>query len=316
LLLQLTVGLASALAQLDLSSMSTHQVPFVLVLAAFLVLVCAMPSSVYGLTSQQRTDVLNAFNSARAVYNLQPFTYNITIEQFAQSWVDNCEFKHSGNLLYGENLFAASFVVTNLSVAVSDWQTEASSYSCQSNVCNPDTVCGHYTQDMWASSVEVGCGLITNCTSGSWPTIISCNFWPPGNVEGERPYPLTQCAGYPYFSDQHFDLQIILNTTAQPYNEVAFQSSISQLLSLDDSNRVYILNNTNIGNDLVEVNLYIVTVGTSSGTTAANELTSLVDNKSPQLASNGIYAISAGYVGSGGSSSLSSWIKIFLDNTK
>ena len=51
-------------------------------------------------------------------------------------------------------------------------------------------MCGHYTQVMWNNTQSVGCGLRTTCT-GTYATMISCNYYPPGNYVGQRPFPRT-----------------------------------------------------------------------------------------------------------------------------
>jgi hypothetical protein len=43
---------------------------------------------------------------------------------------------------------------------------------------------------MWNLTTSVGCGIKTTC-SGTYATMISCNYLPPGNYVGARPYPRT-----------------------------------------------------------------------------------------------------------------------------
>jgi pathogenesis-related protein 1 len=72
------------------------------------------------------------------------------------------------------------------------WASEAGAYHYATNTCS--AVCGHYTQIVWRSTDFVGCG-IRNCTVNSpfgpgfpnW-TIVVCNYKPPGNYLGQRPY--------------------------------------------------------------------------------------------------------------------------------
>merc|ERR1711970_1279230 len=45
---------------------------------------------------------------------------------------------------------------------------------------------GHYTAIVWAGTTHVGCGK-ARCP-GDGGDIITCNYFPPGNYEGERPY--------------------------------------------------------------------------------------------------------------------------------
>jgi PadR family transcriptional regulator len=45
-------------------------------------------------------------------------------------------------------------------------------------------VCGHYTQIVWSNTREVGCGVARDSNREVWV----CNYNPPGNWIGERPY--------------------------------------------------------------------------------------------------------------------------------
>ena len=119
---------------------------------------------------------------------LAPLAWSQTVAATAQAWADNCQFKHSGGN-YGENIFATSGSATAAEV-VSDWVSESSSYDYASNSCVG--VCGHYTQVVWRDSQSLGCG-VTTCTKGSpfgggdWQFWV-CNYDPPGNFNGTRPY--------------------------------------------------------------------------------------------------------------------------------
>ena len=74
--------------------------------------------------------------------------------------------------------------------AVDAWDNEKPDYTLSTNTCAAGKVCGHYTQVVWANSLKVGCGY-TSCANGA--KIISCNYDPPGNYIGQRPY--TQSSG-------------------------------------------------------------------------------------------------------------------------
>jgi pathogenesis-related protein 1 len=43
---------------------------------------------------------------------------------------------------------------------------------------------GHYTQMVWRNTKEIGCGRI-ECKG---QMIVVCNYYPPGNVLGEKAY--------------------------------------------------------------------------------------------------------------------------------
>ena len=72
------------------------------------------------------------------------------------------------------------------------WANEAPNYNYANNTCAD--VCGHYTQVVWRDSTTLGCG-VTQCNVNSpfgagfpnW-TFVVCNYAPPGNFTGQRPY--------------------------------------------------------------------------------------------------------------------------------
>lgn len=110
----------------------------------------------------------------------------------ARSWASGCTFAHNpnrGNL--GENIYAASagYGSTPASV-VQNWASESSNYDYASNSCSG--VCGHYTQVVWRATSAVGCA-VQQCTGGgpfgggSWELWV-CDYAPPGNYTGQRPY--------------------------------------------------------------------------------------------------------------------------------
>jgi pathogenesis-related protein 1 len=111
----------------------------------------------------------------------------------AQAYANQCVYQHSGAPGLGENIFAGAPWGDDETTAAQLWAGEFASYDYASNTCASGAVCGHYTQMVWRSSVEIGCG-ITNCSVNSpfagfpqW-TFVVCNYRPPGNFVGQRPY--------------------------------------------------------------------------------------------------------------------------------
>ena len=130
---------------------------------------------------------LDAHNAIRAEVGVGPMTWNKTLENYAQKYANsrlskNCEFEHSGGP-YGENLAEGYGEMTG--DAVRYWATEKSKYDYASNSCAQNDICGHYTQVVWRNSVRLGCATV-NCGKGLVFSI--CNYDPPGNYMGERPY--------------------------------------------------------------------------------------------------------------------------------
>ncbi len=78
---------------------------------------------------------------------------------------------------YGENLYWTSGTAAPGDV-VGAWVAEVQSYNYAANSCT--AVCGHYTQVVWKTTTQVGCGLATSAQGQYWV----CNYNPPGNYEG------------------------------------------------------------------------------------------------------------------------------------
>ncbi|ESN95914.1 hypothetical protein HELRODRAFT_178829 [Helobdella robusta] len=67
------------------------------------------------------------------------------------------------------------------------WNAEKVDYNLASNSCNANKVCGHYTQEVWASSYKVGCGM-TQCANLENLLITVCNYLDVGNFNNLPPY--------------------------------------------------------------------------------------------------------------------------------
>jgi len=114
----------------------------------------------------------------------------------AQAWAQNCVYEHNaGRGRRGENIAANYPPGSATSHAVVGWWAgEAPDYDYASNTCASGRVCGHYTQVVWRDTTAVGCARAT-CSggtppagwSGSWEFWV-CNYEPPGNYSGQRPY--------------------------------------------------------------------------------------------------------------------------------
>ncbi|XP_073014189.1 pathogenesis-related protein 1A-like [Typha latifolia] len=135
-------------------------------------------------------DFLGLHNSARANVNVGPMSWSDTVAAYAQDYANqraaDCQLIHSGGP-YGENIYWGSTEEFTAADAVGWWVAEKQYYDYESNSCSapPDESCLHYTQVVWANSVQLGCARVT-CNNGG--TFITCNYDPPGNFNGERPY--------------------------------------------------------------------------------------------------------------------------------
>jgi len=137
-----------------------------------------------------------AHNSARASVipaaqtPIPPLEWSSSVAAEAQAWADNCRFEHDLNSSYGQNLFATPGGATAEEV-IAAWTAEQADYDYATDSCAG--TCGHYTQVVWAQSRTLGCGVRT-CAKNSpfrngkpWQFWV-CDYDPPGNFIGERPY--------------------------------------------------------------------------------------------------------------------------------
>ncbi|KAL5560898.1 hypothetical protein UlMin_030645 [Ulmus minor] len=132
-------------------------------------------------------DYLKAHNSARDQVGVRHLTWDNTVAAYAQNYANqrkgDCKLVHSRGP-YGENIAWSSGDLSGTS-AVGLWVSEKANYNYNSNTCAAGKVCGHYTQVVWRNSVRVGCAKV-RCNNGG--TFIGCNYDPPGNFNGQRPY--------------------------------------------------------------------------------------------------------------------------------
>ncbi|XP_028777935.1 pathogenesis-related protein 1-like [Neltuma alba] len=128
-------------------------------------------------------DYVNAHNAARSQVGVPNIVWDDTVAAYARNYANqrkaNCQLVHSRGR-YGENL-AGSMTGTD---AVKLWVDEKAKYDHNSNSCVGGE-CRHYTQVVWKNSIRVGCAKV-RCNNGG--TFIGCNYDPPGNYEGQRPY--------------------------------------------------------------------------------------------------------------------------------
>jgi uncharacterized protein YkwD len=131
-------------------------------------------------------EMLDAHNALRRRAGTPALVWSERMAAQARDWADTLlargQFAHRPNPKYGENLYEISGAPATPVEVVSDWASEARDYDYRSNRCRD--VCGHYTQIIWASTREVGCAV----ARGGGREVWVCNYDPPGNWVGERPY--------------------------------------------------------------------------------------------------------------------------------
>jgi uncharacterized protein YkwD len=119
-------------------------------------------------------EALSTHNALRAKHGVPALSWSGKLAGIAQDYANKCVFEHN-NSGYGENLAQASD--PNVSSMINDWYSEISAYDFASGTGNGT---GHFTQVVWKSTTQVGCG-IAQCTDGA---ILVCNYSPAGNMQG------------------------------------------------------------------------------------------------------------------------------------
>jgi uncharacterized protein YkwD len=131
-------------------------------------------------------DLLARHNAVRARVGMPPLAWSNRLAARAQDWADTLlarkQFIHRPNSAYGENLFEITGAAASPAQVVDAWAAESRSYDYSSNRCSG--VCGHYTQIVWRDTKEVGCAVARGHGREVWV----CNYDPPGNWAGKRPY--------------------------------------------------------------------------------------------------------------------------------
>lgn len=128
-------------------------------------------------------------NKYRAVHGAKPLTLDTQLSKHAQKYAEklanSCTFQHSGDPVYGENLYWAwssdpAFALKGAE-AVDSWYEE--SLQCYNYSHEPtDTESGHFTQLVWKRSERLGVGL---AKSSAGRHIVVIKYDPPGNYVGQ-----------------------------------------------------------------------------------------------------------------------------------
>ncbi|XP_062991061.1 GLIPR1-like protein 1 [Elgaria multicarinata webbii] len=161
---------------------------------------------------KQYVDAHNDFRRkvSPSASNMLHMTFDIGLAKIARAWGRRCVWKHNPyrklhpDLKFrptGENLWMgqASNAAFSPVAAITAFNNEVQFYDFNSHKCT--RVCGHYTQVVWATSYKVGCAAVycreVDRGSKNNIVILVCNYAPPGNYAGVRPYksgnPCSEC---------------------------------------------------------------------------------------------------------------------------
>ena len=130
--------------------------------------------------------MLEAHNAIRTRVGVPPLVWSDQLAEVAQDWANHLiatgGLSHRPNNRFGENIYTISGGTATPHEVVDLWAKEARGYDIRSNSCSG--VCGHYTQLVWSKTRAVGCAAADAPGRQIWV----CNYDPPGNIIGYRPY--------------------------------------------------------------------------------------------------------------------------------
>ncbi|MDX1957589.1 MAG: pathogenesis-related family 1 protein [Leptospiraceae bacterium] len=147
------------------------------------------PENLLGITEEHNI-VRKTTNSS-----LANFVWDSKLAEYARLKVDflaqknKCKMDHNAgpkNPGFGENLFWGKGTDFSAGDAVKSWADEKAFYNYSKNSCKSGKICGHYTQIVWKDTKKVGCAKAV--CPGDQGQIIGCNYDPPVNYIGEKPY--------------------------------------------------------------------------------------------------------------------------------
>jgi len=146
------------------------------------------------LSPQEVQQLVGFHNKVRADVGAGPLAWSKELAVYAQEWANHlastsCSLQHrppqgKWKRVYGENLFMGTVGYFGVVDAVKSWENGKQYYRGQTLNQSNWYDSGHYTQMVWRESQQIGCAK-AECSGN---VIIVCNYDPPGNVLGQKPY--------------------------------------------------------------------------------------------------------------------------------
>jgi len=130
--------------------------------------------------------MLAAHNAARTAVKTKPLVWSDKLAVAAQDWANVLIMRqtlvHPKKSKYGENIYEVTGGQAAPEAVVKVWTAESADFDYKTNRCRG--ACGHYTQVVWRDTKELGCAVARRGNREIWV----CEYAPPGNYVGERPY--------------------------------------------------------------------------------------------------------------------------------
>lgn len=133
--------------------------------------------------------ILGYHNKVRSNVGVGPLKWSPSVAAYAQQWAEHlagttCGMMHRRDGKYGENLYRGTAGFYTALDAAKAWESEKRDYRGEPVTRSNSAKVGHYTQMVWRDTASLGCG---QAVCGKM-LIVVCNYDPPGNYVGRRPY--------------------------------------------------------------------------------------------------------------------------------
>ncbi|CAH1254777.1 GLIPR1L1 [Branchiostoma lanceolatum] len=190
----------------------------VLVFVCVCVLGLGLADAATNVTAKEAEEILRHHNFLRrnappSPANMLPLVWNDDLADQAHEWALNCSIEHGfperPNMTFGtsvgQNIWLSSMHKINFTDVIQSWYDEIDFYNWEETRCEPPPggMCTHYTQVVWSSTTDVGCGYY-HCPNGN--AAVVCNYGPQGNLANTRPYlegpACSQCANTEGWCDE------------------------------------------------------------------------------------------------------------------
>ncbi|CAD5230367.1 unnamed protein product [Bursaphelenchus okinawaensis] len=135
--------------------------------------------------------------------NMNELVWDDDLEAEAQTWAQQCEFRHPDESDYGQNIASQAPAISSSKAAnkaMVSWWSEIAYYPAETAYEHISGT-GHFTQMAWALTTRIGCAVQT-CTEGGpagfddWSFTV-CNYYPKGNMRRKDIYisgePCSEC---------------------------------------------------------------------------------------------------------------------------
>lgn len=132
------------------------------------------PNAESPLTDTEIDQIVQIHNEIRQAVGTSALKWNCALADFAQKWANKDTFEHSAEKdrqniiagsLAGENLSNDSETNQIMQKMIQGWIDEKQFLNADKKTCTAGKVCEHYTQMVWKTSTEIGCGIFRRSNS-------------------------------------------------------------------------------------------------------------------------------------------------------